>query len=405
MTDFDDPGRFVDGPRLPAHVYVHVPFCASKCDYCDFSSVAGASPATIRAVFTGVKTQLTRWQTTGLEGVLETVYVGGGTPSLVVDEVAGVLGRIAEQFVVHPRAEITVEANPDSLISDAVRTLRDAGTTRISVGVQSFDDGVLRMLGRRHDARRASLACEAVVESGLALSVDLICGVPGQTMASWAATLERVLATGARHVSVYPLAIEEGTPLAAAVSTGLVAEPDPDEAAEMMVLAEELLGQRGIARYEVANYAAAGCESVHNTAYWTGAPYLGVGPAAHGMLDAATARAVGLLGDAGDAEREAARVRYANAADIDDWLTLHGDTVELLSSDEARREDVMLGMRLTRGIPAEQVSAAGLDDVFASLARDALVELTGADGAARWRATRRGWLLGNEVFGRIWAGE
>ena len=403
MSEFDDPATFSEGPRLPAHVYVHVPFCASKCDYCDFASVAGASPATVRAVFTGIKTQLTRWQASGLEGVLETVYIGGGTPSFVVDEVAGLLGRIADEFVLHPRAEVSVEANPDSLRSEEVRALRDAGTTRISVGVQSFDDGVLRMLGRRHDARRAELACEAVADAGLSLAIDLMCGVPGQTTTSWAATLERVVATGARHVSVYPLAIEEGTPLSVAVSTGLVAEPDPDLAAEMMVLAEEFLGYHGIARYEVANYAAPGFESVHNRAYWTGRSYLGVGPAAHAMLDAPTARAVGML--EGEPVAEPARVRYANAADIDDWLTLHGDTVEVLDAGVARREDVMLGMRLTQGVPAEQVAVAGLDGVLESLQRDGLVEHVGAGGSARWRTTRRGWLLGNEVFGRIWAGE
>jgi len=232
-----------------------------------------------------------------------------------------------------------------------------------------------------------------------------MCGVPGQTMTSWSETLSRAAATGAHHASVYPLTIEEGTPMSAAVSAGLLAEPDSDEAADMMVLAEEALGYHGLSRYEVANYAESReHESRHNTAYWTGRPYVGLGPGAHGMLDAATARAVGLLSDV--FEQDIARVRYGNAATIADWLVGRGDSIETLTHEEARREDVMLGMRLTKGVRQADVTAAGVTEVMTALEQDGLVELDDARrDNARWKTTRRGWLLGNEVFRKIWLGE
>jgi putative oxygen-independent coproporphyrinogen III oxidase len=394
------------GPALPAHVYVHVPFCASKCAYCDFASVSGASDDMVRGVFAGIRAQLRRWGAPGLSGMVDTIYIGGGTPSRYPEEVVRVLDSARQHLAVRDGAEITVEANPDSLDFDVAHTFATAGVTRVSVGVQSFDDSVLRLLGRRHDAKAAWDACLAVRDAGLDLSVDLMCGVPGQSITSWSETLARAASTGAYHASVYPLSIEDGTPLQVAVDGGLMAEPDSDLAAEMMILAEATLGYHSLRRYEVANYAEdAAHESRHNTAYWSGRSYIGVGPGAHGMLDAQTARVVGLL-DSGD--DVTARVRYANVDDIEEWLLGRGDTVESLTAEEVAREDVMLGMRLVRGVPWAQVEAAGLRDVLEGLAADGLVEL-GSDAVSRpgpnWRTTRRGWLLGNEVFSRIWAGE
>jgi putative oxygen-independent coproporphyrinogen III oxidase len=403
VTELADTAAGLFGPRIPAHLYLHVPFCASKCDYCDFASVAGADDDFVEVVFAGIRTQITTWERAGLDGVVETVYFGGGTPSLHPGQVLRTLAHIRDVLVVHPNAEITVEANPDSLSSGVAVAFAERGVTRVSVGVQSFDDHVLRVLGRRHDAASATRACHAVLEAGLELSVDLMCGVPGQTITSWSETLARAAATGAHHASVYPLSIEDATPMAVAITAGLLAEPDSDVAAEMMVLAEATLGYHGLARYEVANYAESReHESRHNTAYWTGRPYAGVGPGAHGMLDAATARAVGLLPDA---EATVARVRYGNAGSIEDWLVGRGDSVETLTRAETRREDVMLGMRLTRGVRTQDVTEAGLDAVMASLQKDGLVERSDLPGdGARWKTTRRGWLLGNRVFGRIWAG-
>ena len=388
------------GPCMPAHFYFHVPFCRSKCSYCDFASVSGASPDVAFAVFTGMEAEVVRWGASALPGVVETVYVGGGTPSLHAAPVGRLLENVRRVLHVRDDAEITVEANPDSLTPAALAALLDGGANRISVGVQAFDDGVLRLLGRVHDSRQARAALKLVRDAGVDLSVDLICGVPGQSMASWVESLEQTLDAGALHVSVYPLALEEGTPLAAAVSGGLVSEPDPDLAADMMLLAEKRLGQAGIARYEVANYAAPGHESRHNTAYWTGRSYVGTGPGAHGMLEPDVARTVGLFRSR-DKSDDVARVRYSNTADIDGWLTGAPVAVETLTAAEKAREDVMLGLRLVVGVRAEAVAAAGVEAVLRALADDGLTELVDA----RWRTTQRGWLLGNEVFRRVWTAE
>ncbi len=282
-------------PALPSHLYVHVPFCASKCDYCDFASVPCADPAIVRAVFAGIRTQLLGWQRSGLDGVLDTVYFGGGTPSLCSGEVSDLLVFIKDTFVVHPVAEITVEANPDSVSPKTVHGLAAAGVTRVSVGVQSLADKDLRVLGRRHDSEAALRACDTVLDAGLDLSVDLMCAIPGQSRSSWADTLRRAADVGARHVAVYPLSIEPSTPMHVAVESGLLAEPDPDTAADHMMLAAESLAFHGFERYEVANYATdAAHRSRHNTAYWTGRSYIGVGPGAHGMVDGRVAVQTGL---------------------------------------------------------------------------------------------------------------
>lgn len=396
------PGSRTEGveARLPSHLYVHVPFCASKCSYCDFSSVAGAETDVVTAVFAALRGQITQWAARGLDGSLGTIYVGGGTPSLHPGQVVRVLDHVRALLPVDADAEITVEGNPDSLSVDTVKRLAGAGVTRVSVGVQSFDDRMLRLLGRRHDAADAMRACRAVTEERLDLSVDLICGIPGQTMTSWSETLERAASTGAYHASVYPLSIEDGTAMQVAVSAGLVNEPDPEQAADMMVLAEESLGYHALGRYEVANYAEDEAhQSRHNSAYWLGRSYIGIGPAAHGMLDVATAKATGMVSP--EVASDVARVRYGNAAAIDEWMVGRGDELELLTAIEAAREDAMLGLRLVRGITVDSAQRAGVTHVLHELADTGLV--MEADG--RWKTTRKGWLLGNEVSGRVWAGE
>lgn len=390
----------ITGAGLPAHFYFHVPFCRSKCAYCDFCSTEGADPALVGAVFRGMEAEVRRWGFSALPGLVETVYVGGGTPSLFPEMVAHLLGHVALTVDVREGAEITVEANPDSVTAAGIEALVDAGANRISVGVQAFDDAVLRTLGRMHDARQAREALTLVRDSGAALAVDLMCGIPGQGPASWAESLEEALDADPAHVSVYPLSVEEGTPLAQMIADGVVPEPDPDCAAEMLLVAEDRLARAGLIRYEIANYALPGHESRHNTAYWTGASYVGIGPGAHGMLQPDVARITGVLG--GEAScADVARVRYANAGDATEWLRGEQGPLECLSAEEAAREDVMLGTRMVRGVDARQVHSAGLETVAESLAVDGLLELE----RGHWKTTQRGWLLGNEVFGRLWAGE
>ncbi len=388
-----------DIPALPEHLYVHVPLCRTKCAYCDFFSVAETDlPLSVDALTSALVNQTLAWGERGLAiSPLQTLYIGGGTPSMLGPALAGLVDAIATHVGLATGAEVTVEANPDSLDDSLVALLAEAGVTRVSLGVQSFHDDVLRTLGRTHDATRAIAAARAVRDWNLALSIDLMCGIPGQSMGSWLASVEHAIATSAEHVSVYPLSLESGTPLAAEMLLGRFAEPDPDIAADMMLAANEVLAREGFARYEVANYAKPGAQSRHNTAYWTGREYLGVGPGSHGMLTAGSARAAGFIIPEG-----AARVRYAIACDLQAGLQpVSRVDVEMLSMDEAAREDVMLGLRLTRGVDIALVERAGVEGVLQRLAGVGLVERSGG----RWRLTEGGWLLGNEVFGDVWAGE
>jgi len=403
--EFDFEGALA-GPQLPAHLYVHIPFCRTKCSYCDFHSTDDISPINIEMVVRGIEAEIVRWHNASLPGVLETVYFGGGTPTIIAGGLVRLVSFALERFPLRAAAEITVEANPDSVTPLLVEALAAAGVTRVSLGVQSFSPTELAMLGRVHTATEALTAARTILNSGLDLSLDLMCAIPGQTNASWTASLEQALSIGAQHVSVYPLTLEDGTPLQVACDSGLVAAPDPDVAAEMMIIAEELLAASGLARYEVANFAAKGHEARHNVAYWTGRSYMACGPAAHSMLDAATALSLGLL-TRSQVDGGAARVRSAAPADFEEWMTSGEVELEVLSTDEVAREDVMLGLRLVRGVSAARVTAARLDSVMEDLERLALVErfIGGPASEQRWRTTRRGWLLGNEVYGRIWAGE
>jgi putative oxygen-independent coproporphyrinogen III oxidase len=417
----DDGAPLADTPAapLPVALYIHVPFCRSKCAYCDFASAVCDSrwhaPYVDAVLFSAA-----HWASYDLLEDVPTLYFGGGTPTILGDELVRLVEGLRDIVDLRPDAEITVETNPDTTDAELIGSLVEVGVNRFSLGVQSLDNEVLRVLGRRHAAADALTAAGVLAESGRPFSVDLICGVPGQSEESWRSTVTAALATGPGHMSVYPLSIEEGTPLAEQVEEGALPEPDSDEAAAMMLTAEELLRDAGLYRYEVANYARPGEASRHNSSYWTGVAYLGLGPGAASMLPADVfAQVADAEGwrwkDAEHASLEAgahagpdARIRFTATSDTTEFIRrpLAAPTeIERLTAEEAAREHVMLGMRLTDGVSAEQVSSAGLTEVLASLADDGLVELgESSDGTAKWRVTERGWLLGNSVFGRIWQG-
>lgn len=395
----------------PVALYVHVPFCVSKCAYCDFYSEVGetrrASQFVDAALF-----EAGHWSHYDLLDDVPTLYIGGGTPTLLGPELVRLVEGLMEAARLRPGAEVTVETNPEVTDAALVASLIDAGVNRFSLGVQSFDDDVLRALGRCHDAEKAREATRVLRAAGVPFSIDLICGVPGQSAASWEATLNEAAACGARHVSVYPLSIEPGTPMAASVDGGSMAEPDPDTAADMMIAAEVVLAVAGMPRYEVASYAQPGHEARHNLTYWTGGAYLGVGPHAASMLPA---EAFGRVAD-GEGWRvpaagvePAARVRFTRMASLEEYLRhplALPEPLESLSAAQAAREDVMLGLRMTRGVAASQAGSAGVTEVLADLAAQDLVTLEeDADGTARWRTTQRGWLLGNRVYGAVWNAE
>ncbi len=405
-----DPGKLG-----PVSLYVHVPFCVLKCAYCDFHSqpVCDVTPEEPEYFAWAVGEAARHWAALGILDDVVSLYVGGGTPTTLGDGLGGILGNLRSIANVRPDAEVTVETNPDTSAPELAARLHDSGVTRFSVGVQSFDDDVLRLLGRCHDASAAEKAVHDLVATGARVALDLMCGVPGQSLASWRKTLERALATGAGHVSVYPLTVEEATPLARHVAAGHLPEPDLDVAAEMMECADDVLGQAGLERYEIASYAREGQRCVHNLGYWTGRPYIGLGPSASSMLPAAEFRMAAACESWADPSvvgvgrviehvpADAARVRFTRAADTVAFIrTAAGapEDVAYLTADEALREDIVLGLRVAEGVTGEFAERAGVVEVLRRLERRGLVER--ADD--RWRLTRRGWLLGNEVFVEVW---
>lgn len=266
-------------------LYLHIPFCRAKCLYCDFDSRALTGCAleeAIGAYCEGLSAQVDAHGNAGELSAVETVYVGGGTPSLLGGRLVGLVDLVRSYC---EPVEFTCEANPESFTLDLAQALRAAGVTRISLGVQSLNASELKAIGRIHSAEQAMLAVAQAKAAGFSTSCDLMCGLPGQTLDTFAETLRSLVTLNPDHVSVYPLQLEEGTPLARMEEAGEMEVPDEDFQAQCMDLAAEVLEEAGYERYEVASYAKPGHRCRHNIAYWTGKPYLGLGRSAASMLD------------------------------------------------------------------------------------------------------------------------
>ena len=266
-------------------LYVHVPFCQTKCPYCDFNTYQGIETL-FRPYLEALATEVDLWGKTLGNPAVNTVFFGGGTPSYLPEgSIARMMDQVGETFHLGEDAEITVEANPGDLSESLCHSLLRAGINRISFGVQSLDDKLLEMLGRRHSAQEAADAFATAVSCGFGnANLDLIYGLPGQTMEQWCRSVEGVASLGPAHISLYCLGLESGTPMQVWVERGELPEPDPDLAADMYEFAREALAQAGYHHYEISNWAFPGCESRHNLAYWLNRPYLGVGPGAHSRL-------------------------------------------------------------------------------------------------------------------------
>lgn len=402
-------------------LYVHVPFCAQKCRYCDFDSRSFAPcdlSAALDAYFEQLFARLDAFGKADALDQIRTVYVGGGTPSLAGELLVELARRIRAWCA---PVEFTCEANPESLTAELATALVKVGVTRVSLGVQTLDNAELTAIGRIHDADRALAAIATVKNAGLDVSCDLMCGLPGQTAASWKRTLDGVLVAAPHHVSVYPLTLEEGTPLYRMARRDESLEPDEDFQASCMDLARELLGAAGYHPYEVASYALDGHECAHNIAYWTGRGYLGLGRSAAGMLDAEDFDRLAGLFPGVSSRGDAYRVRLVQRDD--DAMAFE---TEYLSQREAAAEDLMLACRMTRGvasdllvraafvIPTGELAAAcdhALELGLATWVPEALGahegSFTSADvvaGRARARLapTHLGWLDGNVLFELFW---
>jgi oxygen-independent coproporphyrinogen-3 oxidase len=267
-------------------LYLHVPFCQTKCPYCDFNTYQGIENlmSPYRAALT---TELGLWGRALDHPVVNTVFFGGGTPSYLPQGAIGqILAAAGAAFDLQPDAEITIEANPGDLNLERCRSLRSQGVNRLSIGVQSLDNDLLNLLGRRHDASQAMEAFRTARAAGFDnVSLDLMYGLPNQSLEQWQDTLRRLVALEPSHISLYCLTVEEGTPLHRWVEQGQVPRPDVDLAADMYHYAEVLLADAGYQHYEISNWTRPGLASRHNLAYWLNQPYLGVGPGAHSCLD------------------------------------------------------------------------------------------------------------------------
>lgn len=265
-------------------IYVHVPFCVRKCSYCDFNAYSGMGDlagAYVEAVLTEVSTAPEAGRRVG------SVFFGGGTPTyLAAEQLAGILGAIHARFQVLPGAEITAEANPTTVDAGRFAAMREAGFNRISVGVQAFDDRLLKAVEREHSAREAECAVAAARTAGFEnVSIDLMFGLPGQSLADWEATLQRAIDLGMKHVSTYALTLEPGTRFERLHKGGRLQLPDEDTELTMYEGAIERLTSGGFEHYEVSNFARQGFQSRHNLVYWRNEEYLGFGPGAVSYVD------------------------------------------------------------------------------------------------------------------------
>lgn len=395
-------------PNSSMSLYVHVPFCQTKCPYCDFNTYQGIE-SLMAPYLEALTTELQLWRRALERPTINTVFFGGGTPSYLPGSSLGqILEAIQSAFDIKPDAEITVEANPGDLSPDACRGWLAQGVNRISIGVQSLDNDLLALLGRRHNATQAIEAFQIASHSGFTnINLDLMYGLPHQTIAQWQETLQRLASLRPAHISLYCLTLEEGTPLHRWVQQGKLPEPDSDLAADMYHYAEDLLSDAGYHHYEISNWARPGLESRHNLAYWLNQFYLGVGPGAHSCLgryrfwEVLSPRAY------------IARVKQWAESNPQPLAALTEDALqsvspidgyEYIDSGLAAAETMFLGLRLLDGINlADASTLAGLDleakyrQQIAELLELGLLEQKGN----RLRLTRDAYLIANQVFTRF----
>lgn len=330
----------------PLALYIHWPFCAAKCPYCDFNSHVRDSVDEAR--FRDALRRELAFEAARIgRRLLASIFFGGGTPSLMAPEtVAALIGDARAMFDAAPDIEITLEANPTSVEIGRLAAFRDAGVNRASLGVQSLEEEALRFLGRKHNAAQAIAALEAARAIFPRLSFDLIYARPGQAEAAWRAELRRALALAADHLSLYQLTIEPGTQFATLHARGDFVLPEGDEAARLYFATAEAAARFGLHPYEVSNYAKPGAESRHNLAYWRYGDYLGIGPGAHQRM-LADGRMVAL-------RRHRAPEEWAARVERDG----HGTAgEEVLAPADRAREALLMGLRLAEGIDPARIEA------------------------------------------------
>lgn len=400
-------------------LYIHIPFCRSKCAYCDFDSAAVCTDGARRRLeihlyLEAVLTRLGIMAATGAFRQLETAYIGGGTPTVAGDELLGLVQDVSRLASLR---EFTCEANPESFSLELAQGLKLAGVTRVSLGIQSFEDAELKSLGRIHSSKTAADALSLARSMGFSVSGDLMCGIPLQDAASWRRSVDKLIASGVDHVSVYPLTLEAGTQLEARSYTDASLVPDEDFQADCMEWAAKRLRRSGFKRYEVASYALPGCACKHNRCYWMGESYMGIGRSAAGMLSGAEFNSLRHLFPEAPAASDKDRVRFVQRDEAGSSFDY-----EVLSPREAAAEDLMLACRTSAGISpglilraCSEIPLKNILEVCETACRLGLARWEGADSGtedvgarfgkvpnARLVPTDLGWLQGNVLFELFW---
>ena len=372
-------------------LYIHIPFCAKKCDYCDFLSFA--APETIYRTYTEKLMEEICYQSVSYkEYVVVSIFIGGGTPSVLpYGYLETVMNVVRENYDVSPEAEITVEVNPGTVTADKLVSYQRGGINRISLGLQSTVNTELQALGRIHSFEDFLRSYQLVRQAGFQnINVDLMSAIPGQTLESWKNTLRKVVMLRPEHISAYSLIVEEGTPFYDRYGEDGTGLPEEEADREMYHFTKSYLAEKGYERYEISNYAKPGYACRHNIGYWTGRAYLGVGLGASSYIE---------------------DIRFHNAEDLKDYLALdmmqkrYGDVVdEQLNEQDKMEEFMILGLRLTRGVSgSEFIEKFGQNmwniysQVLPELLKEGLLEMD----APYIKLTEFGLDVSNQVFGRL----
>lgn len=397
----------------PLSIYVHIPFCRARCPYCDFNTYAGLE-ALIPRYLQALAAEAELWSQALAEAALDfrvgTVFLGGGTPSILYpSQIGSMLTTLKELFALTSNAEISMEANPGTVSASSLREFRRHGINRLSLGVQSFDDRLLKVLGRQHSAAQAQAAYRWARRAGFSnVNLDLIYGIPTQSLVDWSAELQKAVSLEPEHLSLYPLTVEEGTLIAQWVAEGRMASPDPDLAAAMYEMAEEWLEQAGYRHYEISNWARPGMECAHNLVYWRNQPYLGLGAGAHSLLEGcrfSNARLpqayIDRLLSAEPSLRLATPPTAAEALwQFIPWQHSPIEAIEPLSPQLRLAETLIMGLRLEEGVVLQRLGLP-LPPHYEPAITDLMdIGLLARENSVL-RLTARGRLLANEVFLRF----
>lgn len=373
---------------MSAGIYIHIPFCKSRCSYCDFATDIYRSNDAVERYISSLCSEITNYELS-IKKPFDTIYFGGGTPSLLsADQLESILDSIYKKFSIDEKIEFTLEMNPATVSIEKLRDFKSLGVSRASFGVQTFDDRALKILARGHDSMDARKTFELLRRAGFEnVSFDLIGGLPNQTLTDWEKNLDEALKLDPEHLSLYLLEIHEGTPLAEQIRSERQPMPDEDLAGEMYEMMCEKVSEKNFEQYEISNFAKKNFESKHNNKYWLLEPIYGFGVSAHSFDGEKTRRS-----------NERDTLRYVEAIEAGASPVAEEN---VLTEEEISAEAAFLGLRLAKGLDLrrhEKNFGINLEEKFSEEFRDfekaGLIEISGGS----LRLTRRGFVYSNEIF-------